>query len=274
MDEYSLLSELGSGITSTVFLGINNRTKEKVAIKVIKNKTLYIRTALNEIDILSYLSEEGTQSETHVRLIGSTETNEETWIITEFLSGGDMINYADEFRESSLNNKIKVLRNMAQCIVDIHHKGVAHRDIKLENLIIDRGTLKVKLIDFGTSCLINAGKHLQLKYRNITACSAPAIFGTYDLLSPEVYKKYTQNGRRNFVIQNYLANDIYALGVTFFDLFDEAKYIFDIYEDGNFENIILDFLRFIDMIRYNPEDRSSIDEVIDRLEQLYNQHNN
>ena len=78
----------------------------------------------------------------------------------------------DEFRESSLNNKIKVSRNMAQCIVDIH------RDIKLENLIIDRGT----------SCLINAGKYLQLNIEILLCAQHQQSLG----LMIFYHRKYTK----------------------------------------------------------------------------------
>ena len=54
-------NETGNKISKTL-----NQEKEKEALK---NKTHYIRTTMNEIDILSYLSEGGIQSETNVRLM-------------------------------------------------------------------------------------------------------------------------------------------------------------------------------------------------------------
>ena len=278
MDKYTVLTELGVGVSSTVHLGLDNDTKEKVAIKVMYPK--YTQNALKEIDMLSYLSEAGGGNKNSVRYIDSIQVDGSIWIITEFLSGGDMYYYLDDFDELTFSNKIKVLINMAQCIADVHRKGVAHRDIKPENFIIDRGSLNVKLIDFGSSCIVKPRKHLQEKYKNLAVCSEPAVFGTIDLLSPEAISNYHGAGKRSFVINNYFANDIYSLGGTFFYLFDPyCRYVSPVYHSGNNESEVREMLRIIqepsleniifDMVRYNPEDRPSIDEVLDRLQQLH-----
>ena len=278
MDKYTVLTELGEGVSATVRLGIDNNTKEKVAIKAMRPQ--YTANALKEIDMLSYLSEAGGGNKNSVRYIDSIQVKDCIWIITEFLSGGDMYYYLDDFDDLTFSNKIKVMINMAQCIADVHRKGVAHRDIKPENFIIDRGSLDVKLIDFGSSCIVKPRKHLQEKYKNLAVCSEPAIFGTMDLLSPEAISNYHGAKKSSFVINNYLANDIFSLGGTFFYLFDPYyRYVSHVYKSGKNENDVYQMLHIIDdptlqdiifdMVRYNPEDRPSIDEVLDRLQQLH-----
>jgi serine/threonine protein kinase len=278
MEKYTLLSEIGLGISSTVHLGINKITKEKVAIKIVKKSKRFESCALNEIGILSHLSEECITSNNHVRYIEYLKVDGHMWLIFEFLAGGDMYDYRSEFMELKWNTKIKVLKNMTQSIAFLHHKGVAHRDIKLENLIIDRGNFKIKVIDFGSSCIVNPQKHLQEKYSNIRSSTTPELFGTLELMSPESLQSYNAANKRSYIISNYLANDIYALGITFFDIFSDANHVYKIYKKGNYEPEILQALKVIDhpilediifnMIRYKPKDRSSIDEVLDRLKQL------
>merc|ERR1711951_344362 len=47
-----------------------------------------------------------------------------------------------------------LFKQILQTIVGCHQKGVVHRDIKDENILIDLNTFKIKLIDFGSGCFL------------------------------------------------------------------------------------------------------------------------
>merc|ERR1711863_10356 len=48
----------------------------------------------------------------------------------------------------------EIFRQLLTTLVSCHQKGVLHRDIKDENILIDLNTLKIKLIDFGSGCFL------------------------------------------------------------------------------------------------------------------------
>merc|ERR1711879_175545 len=47
-----------------------------------------------------------------------------------------------------------IFRQLLTTLVSCHQKGVVHRDIKDENILIDLNTFKIKLIDFGSGCFL------------------------------------------------------------------------------------------------------------------------
>ncbi|CAO1409244.1 unnamed protein product, partial [Diamesa serratosioi] len=78
----------------------------------------------------------------------------------------------------------------------IHKKGIVHRDIKLENILLDKQTNRIKLADFGLSCIWDKSTYLK------TNCGSP------EYAAPELHfgKKYGA------------AVDIWSLGVVFFGM--------------------------------------------------------
>jgi len=86
----------------------------------------------------------------------------------------------------------QILRGVAYC----HRKGVAHRDIKLDNVLIGRGEM-AKLIDFGFSTKMKLGKKVRM------------FCGTPSYMAPEILTKLPYSGQ---------PSDIWALGVLLFVL--------------------------------------------------------
>lgn len=78
------------------------------------------------------------------------------FIVTEFCEGGELINYA--LNNSGIDELVvrKIMSQLISAISYIHAKGIVHRDLKCENLLlkstdIEAKDIQIKIIDFGIS---------------------------------------------------------------------------------------------------------------------------
>ena len=100
----------------------------------------------------------------------------------------------------------------------MHDQKVIHRDLKLENILIDRKTHQTKLIDFGFATQV----------RSISETKLPYSCGTPIYMSPELAKKQDHFGG---------AADVWALGVILFILLTGKMPFHGAYEDDLFRKI-------------------------------------
>jgi serine/threonine protein kinase len=102
----------------------------------------------------------------------------------------------------------QIILMMLQGMSHIHAHGIVHRDIKLQNVLIDENTNDLKIIDFGVSM-------------KRELCSNKRVrVGTLKYMAPEVFTS-------NYSPESYTtASDIWAVGVTLYILFSGC-YPFD-----------------------------------------------
>ncbi len=113
----------------------------------------------------------------------------------------------DEFRKGEADGRLElellldIAGQLAEILGEVHGRGVVHKDLKPQNIIIEQGRV-VRLTDFGISSRLN---------REHTAGLTPGrLQGTLSYLSPE------QTGRMNRAVDN--RSDFYSLGVTLYEL--------------------------------------------------------
>lgn len=88
---------------------------------------------------------------THVVKIYETiETPKHIIIVMELCAGGDLLNYVRKRRRLKEPIAIKIFKQIIDGLCYIHSKSIAHRDIKLDNILLD-GVGNVKIADFGVS---------------------------------------------------------------------------------------------------------------------------
>ena len=185
-------------------IATNILTKEKYAVKEYdrheysKNK---IRKEFinNEIEILKKISHKNI-----VKLIDVVDTKHSILLIQEYIPGISLKQYYMNFLKDKefcrkKEKTIKIILTQIFNAIDYLHKNyISHRDIKLENILINKETLFIKIIDFGFG-IYNPNRKMQT-YN----CGTPSY------IPPEMILK-----------RPYLAEqaDIWSLGVLMFKIF-------------------------------------------------------
>ena len=156
-EDYRVGEVLGKGGFGTVYSGIRSRDQCQVAIKhVAKNKMtewalLNGRMVPMELKLLyTVQSVAGV-----IKLMDFFERSDSYIYILERPSNSkDLFDFITE--EGPLKEKlaVKFFKQVVETIVACHAKGVIHRDIKDENLIVDLQSGNLKLIDFGSGGLL------------------------------------------------------------------------------------------------------------------------
>merc|ERR1712107_395102 len=76
------------------------------------------------------------------------------YIVMERFHSKDLIDFISEQGPLPEALAKDIFRQLLTTLVSCHQKGVVHRDIKDENILIDLNTFKIKLIDFGSGCFL------------------------------------------------------------------------------------------------------------------------
>ncbi|KAJ5581656.1 hypothetical protein N7535_000276 [Penicillium sp. DV-2018c] len=145
---YILGQTLGEGEFGKVKLGWKRDGSIQVAIKLIRRDTLGTNPSrlpkiYREISILRELAHPNI-----VRLHEMVETDRHIGIIMEYASGGELFDYILNNRYLKDNSARRLFAQLVSGVGYLHKKGIVHRDLKLENLLLDRNR-NIIITDFG-----------------------------------------------------------------------------------------------------------------------------
>lgn len=168
---------------------------------------------------------------------------------------GDIYKFTYKYFDSDLqhitlpSNKgilVDIAYQIARGLEWLHKHGVAHRDIKPANILMN--SYKPIIADFGFSCLVS--DKYKLQDYNKLKCNVFITQGTRTFLPPEIIDIISK--------AELLPADIYALGVTFYFLFNKKQSPIDINYKGNID-------KYLDIKRKTPVKESNFDPIIDHL---------
>ncbi|KAK4048521.1 hypothetical protein OIV83_004689 [Microbotryomycetes sp. JL201] len=145
---YILLQTLGEGEFGKVKLGIHSeRWGEDVAIKLIKRGNVDTaqrgEKVRREIEVLKAVRHPNI-----VRLYDVIETEKYIGIVLEYASGGELFDHILAHRYLKERDAARMFAQLISGVAYLHAKGVVHRDLKLENLLLDRNRNCI-ITDFG-----------------------------------------------------------------------------------------------------------------------------
>ena len=247
---FKLLNKIGKGKFATVFLGIHEETKEKVAIKQIKKSELNTNHLLiKEINIQKLLFHPYL-----TKMYCVIEKEENIYIITEYCSKGDILQILLENGAFEESKSCKIFQQVLSSLEYLHNNNICHRDIKPENILIDEFD-DAKLSDFGLSKKFEKNELLN------TACGSP-IYAAPEMLLGKPYKGSEI--------------DIWSLGISLFTMVC-GDFPFDADDEGGMKSLVYNITHgkytipeFVSplckdliqkILEINPEKRISIEEL-------------
>ena len=163
-----------------------------------------------EINILSQLDHIGI-----MKYYDSIDSGNKVSIVVEYINGNNLYQYIRKLPGSRIideNEVKKIFTKIVEAVQYMHGENVCHRDLKLENILIDRQSQQIKLIDFGFS----------VKTRSINEQKLHCECGTPIYMSPEMAQKRDHLGG---------PADMWALGVILYILLTGKTPFFASFED-------------------------------------------
>ena len=277
IDEYTLLKCIGKGAFGEVFISSKQGSQKLFATKKVpKSKAdspQIKKYFINEITILREISHPYI---IHFETIKHTIHN--YYIITEYCNGGDLLScskkyqslYYHPFTEEIVQH---LMRQIISAIKYLHGRKIIHRDLKLENILvnfdndIDKANMNmlkatIKIIDFGFATHLGASN---LRYSTL---------GSPINMDPLLLKKLANKNQGTFNLIGYDEKaDIWSLGTVCYELLIgqevfNAQTMIDLIrkvEYGNYHvptNLSKEVVSFLNgMLQYSAKHRLSSDEL-------------
>jgi serine/threonine protein kinase len=162
INKYQIEQKLGNGAFGSIYQGYNLRTKEKVAIKMEPNNSEQ-KSLKNETRIYQHLN--GCQGIPNIRWFGADSTS--NYMVIDLL-GPSLTDMIKKQGKVSLQTIVKLGIQMIDILQGIHDKGMIHRDLKPDNLLLHptEGFDKIYIIDFGvckTYLQYDKNEHIEMR---------------------------------------------------------------------------------------------------------------
>ena len=193
---YQIIEELGHGGMGRVYKVFDTKIKEKVALKLltpeIDSDKDTIERFSNEIRLSRRIGHRNV-----CKMFDMGETEGAHFITMEYVHGEDLKSMIHMSGSLSLGMLLSVGKQVCDGLAEAHSLGVVHRDLKPQNIMIDKHG-NAKIMDFGIA--------RSLKDKGITG--AGVMIGTPEYMSPEQAEAKEVDSR----------SDIYSLGAILYEM--------------------------------------------------------
>ena len=197
LDDYIIGKQIGQGAYAVVRVGLHKPSNKKVAMKIYKKYKLSDpnrrKSVKREIKLMEKMNNQHI-----IKLYEVIDTQKYVILVMEYVAGGSLHGYlkAHSGRRLPEEEAKRVFKQVVEGIRYCHNRSITHRDIKLENLLLDEDK-NIKIIDFGFSTCIPNDKRVKI------------FCGTPSYMAPEIVNKTEYCGP---------PADVWALGVLLFTM--------------------------------------------------------
>ena len=193
---YQITKLIGRGGMAEVYLAWDTILNREVAIKILKSDM-----SDDDVALERFKREAGATTKlTHENIVDVYDVGDDGdkhYIVMEYVKGYTLKQLIKKRGAIPYKEAVWMMKQLAGALMEAHRKGIIHRDIKSQNVLIKAdGT--IKLSDFGIAI---ANGSMQLTHKD-------SVIGSVHYLAPELSK-----GK-----QATMQSDIYSLGIVFYEL--------------------------------------------------------
>ena len=191
IDYYKIGKPLGKGAFGKVYLGIHKLSGLKVAIKTIEKSFIQDersrKKVFQEVYIMNKIHDKNV-----IRLLELFESPRHLMIVLEYAGGGDLLQLLRSRGKITEKEARPIFKQIIDAVTACHKEDIIHRDIKLDNILLNEEMTLIKLCDFGVSRVAKRG------FKINEQCGTPAY------LAPEII---VNEGYEPFFV------DVWSMGI-------------------------------------------------------------
>ncbi len=205
LGRYDLVRVLGKGAMGIVYEGRDPNLDRRVAIKTVKVENLS-EEAASEYEARFRTEARSAARLQHPNIVSVYDSDRDgdmAYLVMEYIQGDDLKHHLDKGVRYSLEQSLKMIRDLLSALNYAHTQGIVHRDIKPANLLIEPGG-RVKLTDFGVARMQDSGDATRTQGNMV---------GTLKYMSPEQVQGQKIDSRA----------DLFSVGIVLYQLLTDKR---------------------------------------------------
>ena len=161
--QYKIQGILGKGGFGTVHAGVRKSDSLPVAVKEVPKDRIIAYSADSQLPLEVALMQQVADVPGVVKLLDYFDMGSSFYVVMERFNSKDLFDFISEQGPLPENLAKNLFRQVVDIVQQCHAKGVLHRDIKDENLLIDLTSHQIKLIDFGSGTYLHEGIYTEFE---------------------------------------------------------------------------------------------------------------